>query len=376
MKQLTFSMILIMTFVVFLYACEEKEKGIISEIETPSPIHGGTRSFALGFTDFPYTPTVDAFLEGYGIIEKDADMAVMHFDDGIPWQSAFEKSDYGTEIENELKGKVSLIPEDHLIYLAITPISFERDDIAKHKGGDDNPWCTRFDDPDVITAYINHANKMIDAFSPDYFAYAIEVNLFYSKTPDRWEEFIRLAAATYTSIKADHPLLPVFVTIQADFFHIEPDKQTAALQEILPYTDYIAISTYPFANQVDQTQLTSNHFSAITNLAPARPFAISETAWPAEDITDPYPITIEGSEESQSAYLEWLFDEAKRLDAVFVTWFFTRDYDQFWEAELQDSPIAPIIRIWKDTGLYDGEGNPRPALSIWRETLALEREGE
>ena len=213
-------------------------------------------------------------------------------------------------------------------------------------------------------------------FSPDYFAYAIEVNLFYHKAPDRWEEFIRLAAATYTNIKADHPLLPVFVTIQADFFHSEPDKQTAALQEILPYTDYIAISTYPFTNQIEQTQLTSNHFSAITNLAPTKPFAISETAWPAEDITDPYPITVEGSEESQSAYLEWLINEAKRLDAMFVTWFFTRDYDQFWEAELQNSPIAPIIRIWKDTGLYDGEGNPRPALSIWREALDLTRKGE
>ncbi len=374
MKQLAFSIVLIMIIIVCLCACEEKES--TPDMGKPSPITGETRSFALGFTDFPYARTSDAYLEGYEIIEKDADMVVMHFDDGIPWQAAFEKSDYGTEIENDLEGKVSLIPEDHIIYLAITPISFERDDIAKNKSDEATPWRPRLDDPDVITAYINHANTMIEMFSPDYFAYAIEVNLFYHKTPDRWEEFMRLAAATYTSIKADHPSLPVFITIQADFFHPEPDKQTAALHEILPYTDYIAISTYPFTNQIDQTQLPSNHFSAITNLAPTKPFAISETAWPAEDITDPYPITVQGSEESQSAYLEWLIDEANRLGAVFVTWFFTRDYDQFWEAELQNSPIAPIIRIWKDTGLYDGEGNPRPALDIWREALDLTREGE
>ena len=65
--------------------------------------------------------------------------------------------------------------------------------------------------------------------------------------------------------------------------------------------------------------------------------------------------------------------DADRLSAVFVCWFFTRDYDSWWESEIRFLPNATLIRLWKDTGLYRGDGTPRPALETWRAALVRPR---
>ena len=78
-------------------------------------------------------------------------------------------------------------------------------------------------------------------------------------------------------------------------------------------------------------------------------------------------------EERQRLYVERLLGDADQLSAVFVTWFFTRDYDEFWNAELQYLPNADLLRVWRDTGLYAGDGRPRAALASWRAALARPR---
>ena len=71
--------------------------------------------------------------------------------------------------------------------------------------------------------------------------------------------------------------------------------------------------------------------------------------------------------------MERLLDEAEALDAAFVTWFFTRDFDAQWEQYMSARSDAATLRIWRDNGLYDGAGNPRPALAAWREALERPR---
>jgi hypothetical protein len=100
--------------------------------------------------------------------------------------------------------------------------------------------------------------------------------------------------------------------------------------------------------------------------------AIAETAWPAEDVEDfNHPGTIIAAEDPQrqQQYILRLIDEMDALDGRFITLFFTRDFDDFWESDLQYDPNARLIRTWRDTGLYDGQGNPRPALDTWLAAL-------
>jgi hypothetical protein len=296
-------------------------------------------------------------------------MIAIHIGEGVPWQQALDNNFSQSFLEG-MAGRESLIPSGHLKYLAITPLSIDRDELAEHLEGNDGVWRDSLDHPDVKKAYINYVKKMVDIFSPDYLNYAIEVNVLFDKEPERWSEFVNLASETYMSIKSQYPDLPVFVSLFAETFHQDTNVQTTAIKEILPYSDYIGVSSYPYVLHANPELLPKDYFFKIADLSPSKPFVIAETGWPAEDISSPYPVLIRSDEEEQRKYLDRLFSDAEEMDWLFITWFFTRDFDIYWDSYLKDLPSAPTNRIWRDTGLYDGDGNSRPALTLWKETLA------
>ena len=157
----------------------------------------------------------------------------MHFDDGVPWAEALDNANNGTsylttyhpDYLDTIAYKNSKIPTGHKVYLAVTPLNYIRDSLAEHRGAVANeplvaPWDSyALDHADVISAFTRHCLNMIDAFSPDYFAYAIEANILYGSDASQWPAFVTLAQNVYTSVKAAHPDLPVFVTLQTSFFH-------------------------------------------------------------------------------------------------------------------------------------------------------------
>jgi hypothetical protein len=338
------------------------------------PEGGFPRTFALGFTDFPHDLGNSA--AEWTIIATDGDLAVVNFDSGVPWQEALDGAPYPSGFQSTINLKRSYVPSGHVVYLAITPMNAARTGLAGHAGGshpDPDPWAGYdFDAQDVIDAYAAYCERMIDEFSPDYFAYAIEANML-AWYPSRWEAFLDLAAATYTTVKSNHPNLPVFVTLQADTYHTDPAGQTAAISELLFYTDMIAVSGYPFTEPLaDPALLRSDYFSALADLSFGKPFAVTETAWPAEDIGEPAEAFywIEADQTTQLAYLQRVVDDCDYLNAEFLCWFLTRDYDVAWDEYYQHWGSAPELRIWRDTGLYNGDGDPRPALAEWHQTLA------
>ena len=360
--------------------------------ETPPSLTPETsRSYAMGFTDFPYANSSAAVDEVWDILGRDADLVVYHLDDGIPWQEALDAFTQGishTETYDAgylaaLDFKASRRPAGHVVYLAITPLAFLRDGLAAHRGAAGNepltpPWDGyALDAPEVITAFAAHCENLIARFEPDYFAYAIEANILADAAPEKWDAFVNLASVVYASLKANHPDLPVFITLQASFFHGNPTEQAAAIAQILPYTDMIAVSAYPYTDDSDPANLPADFFSAVADLAPDKPFAIAETAWPAEDVMNAADtvLYIPASPDTQAAYLQRLLADADRLSARFINWFLARDYDAFWESTFKDLPEADLVRLWRDTGLYDGDGNQRPALKVWRDRLASRRAG-
>ncbi|MCK4237113.1 MAG: hypothetical protein KAX38_08320 [Candidatus Krumholzibacteria bacterium] len=355
---------------VLIYACSDNN-GATGPGNGTEP-EAGTY---LGFTDFPHAKTHAAWIAAWSVIEQDGNMAVVHFDDGIPWQEALDSTRYHENYNAELSQKESFVPIGHITYLAVTPISFSRDSLAGYRGAEGNeplmpPWDTlTFDSQDVETAFTNHCEYLIYTFYPKYFAYAIEANMLADLSPESWSTFVTLAEFVYTNLKSKFPTLPIFITIQADCFHKDPGNQSAALGQVLPFSDFIAVSGYPFTTQSNPESLAADYFFELADLDPNKPFAIAETAWPAEDVTDPYYKFIPASDSTQLAYMDRLLSDADSLDAEFICWFFTRDYDDFWESDFKYMTDAGIYRLWRDTGVYDGQGNPRPALARWRGAL-------
>ncbi len=147
---------------------------------------------------------------------------------------------------------------------------------------------------------------------------------------------------------------------------------------LLEHSDYIAMSSYPFFFYEDLTRDANPDLFAddwlhdFRNLDPSKPFAVSETGFSAEDLViQNLGINAQSSEAWQAAYVEKLMDHLNDLDAEFVAWFVYRDYDLLYDK----TPSPPdILKIWRDNGLLDGQGNARPSYAAWREWLARDKE--
>lgn len=338
-----------------------------------------TRGYAQGFTDFPSAYSLAAIEHARQVITRDGDLVVHHLDGGVPWQEVAAGTAFHPNFEADLVSKAALRPPGHRVYVAITPISFLRDGLAAHVGASTGeplaaPWDTlAFDDTLVVRTYRQYCEQIIQRLRPDYFAFAIEANLLERNAPQKWPAFLRLADSVVASIRRAHPSLPVFATIQLENFYANMNVSGAQVAELLRRCDMVAMSTYPYGLGSDPAAFPEGFFTNLGALAPGKPFAITETGWPAEPIGAPYPVTLPGSPEMQAAYVRRLLADMDRADFRFVNWFFTRDYDSLWTASLQFDPNAPLYRLWKDHGLYDGDALARPALADWKASLARTR---
>jgi hypothetical protein len=334
------------------------------------------RSFLMGFTDFPSGRTQAAVDDAYRILRDDADLVVYHFDDGVPWQEAATGAPYDPAVQARIAYQVAHRPAGHALLLDVTPIDFFRSGLALHLGASARepltpPWDTvGFGDSLVIRAFTAHCERMIQAYQPDYFAYGIEVNMLAEFAPAKWPGFVVLAESVSTTLKRNHPALPVFTTIQLELAYTHQATNGPAVLQALQWSDILAVSTYPYSLPAAPGDLPSNYFTGLAALAGGKPFAISETGWPAEPITAPYPIVIPASPADQDAYVRRLLGDLDTMHGVFINWFISRDYDSLWVSDLQNSPDSALTRIWRDDGLYTGDGSPRPALQTWRGYLA------
>ena len=221
---------------------------------------------------------------------------------------------------------------------------------------------------------MNYALRAIEFFEPDYLAIGIEVNLLMVNRPELWPSYVELHQFVYSELKARYLDLPIFVSLLGtallEGYQHEPDhaQQMQALADILPYTDYFGLSLYPYLTAYLTDELPEDMWDELFSLSD-KPIAITETGYPAEAFTlADGAIEIEGTPEKQAAYIEDLLQEAEERQITFVINFVLRDYDALYK--LVPEADRELARVWRDTGLYGGAGDPRPALEIWRTALA------
>jgi hypothetical protein len=339
-----------------------------------------SRPFYLGFTpeDLRETPEVSPVVSD--ALARHADLVAVHIDRGIPWEEALQDQPFPAAVERHLSRLSKLkqrLPAARAVYLALTPIALTRNVMAKYWGDNKQlakKWQEKaFNDPETALAFTRYCRRMIGIFKPDYFAYGIEVNMLAGANPKKFEEFRVLAKQVYGTLKREHPRLPIFLTIQIDVYHKIPTAQAAVLRQVLPYSDFIAVSSYPYMEGHSADSLPAGWFTDVAALDRQKPFVIAETAFIAEgSFTNITGKSVKGSAQEQSAYVRRILHDTNRLNGRFVVWFFAQDLDQFWEG-LSDPAVKKFVGIWKDSGLVDGAGREREGLKEWDRWLRQPR---
>lgn len=335
-----------------------------------------TRSFYMGFTTTEYDATPQALDETYEFIGTHGDLVAHHLAGGVPWAEAYDQKRYHPAVDRDLQTRAGKRRLGQKVLISVSPITVHAEGLGgywaeKHNMPRPGQWKNKdFDDPKVITAYTNFASDLVRRLRPDFLAYGIEVNDLVKDAPAKWPKFLRLAKVVYAALKAENPKLPIFVSLQADDFWADPVKQSRAIAQILPYSDYVAVSAFPYLGRYpDPRGIPKDYFSRIAGLAPGKPFLVAATGFPARNLTV-LGTRIPGREDWQETYIKFLLTEAQRLHAKSVVWFVPRDYDPLMErlkALHVPQQTLDLYAAWQADGLTSARGTARQALETWME---------
>jgi GTPase SAR1 family protein len=361
-------------------------------LRADEPTHGQgmptSRSFHMGFTTTWTTDFAtrageppEAVERMHKIATEHADMIAYHREAyDIPWPESLAVR---PRPETESTLRKSRLKTGPKVYLAVTPLSFpSRNALAPYWGKQETAesrsvWERQnFDDPKIIAAYTDYCRRMIREFEPDYMAYGIEVNTLAGSNPTGFRKFLVMTKQVYEVLKRENPDLPIFLTFQIDGYHHDKEKQSTIIRQLLPYTDYMAVSCYPYMRGYTPDNLPKDWFSEVAELAPSKPFAIAEAGYPSEDVVGKLvgdkDVRVRANTQWQARYARFILEETNRLNGKFVVWFFFHDYDAFLDRfRGEELKKVQFLRWWRDNGMVDADGNPREALGIWDEWLKL-----
>jgi hypothetical protein len=94
-------------------------------------------------------------------------------------------------------------------------------------------------------ARVSRLASWIAEFRPSFLCSAIEINMMGGAEPKRFDQLVILAERVYARLKAKHPKLLIFPTFQIDFGVAGNPGGEQAVRRLMPYSDAIAVSTYP-----------------------------------------------------------------------------------------------------------------------------------
>ena len=336
------------------------------------------RPFLMGFTPFPYELSSAGAEYTYDKLSAEADIINHHFDNGVPWQEALNGDPFPRHIMEDWNYRIAKADVRQKTYVSVSPIASSKDGLAAYRGVNDNmplptPWNKyRFDHENVKTAYVNYCKRVIDFFQPDYFGMSIESNLLYFGRPDLWSEYMEFHEHIYRELKQMYPDLPVFSSVAGapllkGFLdgndHVQ---QRLAVMQLLEFSDYYAVSFYPHLTGYLGNPYPENTFDELFSIS-EKPLIIAETGYTAETFSMDSGhgvVTIQTDPLKQQQFVDDLLSASEEWNAKFVIYSTLRDCDQLWR---QIGSPQDINISWRDAGLYDETGNPRPALNSWRE---------
>jgi len=337
------------------------------------PKTAGSRPFRMGFTGFPHDISLEAIAHARAFSRENADILAHHIE-GVPWAECLAGKPFSRELQADWEGKKAATPKGGKVYLSISP---GRGTLKEGKKSLPIPKELRgkpYDDPLVEKAYLAYCRRMLEFFKPDYLVIGIEVNEIYQASPAAWRAYAALHRHVYEELKKEHKDLPMSASFTLHgMLNLSGDKRDqmlAALAEIIPQCDFVAVSFYPFirggtTDYAGCFAWLAEHFDKV-----GKPYAIVETGEAADRLQLPTSgQVIHGTPKKQAAYYRALLAFARKKKARFVISFLHRDYDALWEKIKAASP--EVFMAWRDCGLLDEGGKPRPAYAVWKEFFAM-----
>ena len=334
-------------------ACGDGSGAGDSETVVPE---GSARSFMMGFSSLPRELSADSYADAIDFAGDNGDIVLIQRT--VPWSNFLPGADISDDTANNTASERDAIAANDLaLFFAIDPTdgATGRDRLVdlplSHAG-------KRFDDADVRAAFVSYAEYVAINYKPAYLALGVEMNLYYEKNADDFENFKSLYSAAYDVVKAASPDTQVTVTLQyEDLQALLPREDThfadwQLVKAFEPKMDVAAISTYPSFAFGDAAAIPENYYSQLRAFTD-KPIVIAEMGFssaPGQQGLN------SGTEAAQAAFLERVLDDAGRLSMPAVVWF------AIWDpAYARDTAFSAFQSI----GLRRTDDTGKPAWNAW-----------
>jgi len=335
-----------------------------------------TRSFYMGVTPWPADFTEAELNNAYSFINRHCDMVSHHFDEGIPYEEAFNNSGWPAGLITEINTRKTKTDVDKKILLSSAALSITRQTKAPYSrfsesmaAGTKAYWeAMPVNNDSVVTAYVNYIIYLHTAFQSAYINFGVESNelSWNSAAFALYKDFI---SKVYQRLKTALPGIPLMVS----FMVTESPVSLSLANELMPYTDYIALSAYPYthvsssaAGNTDPALFPASFFTRFIDLDANKPFCFSETGYIAEDLLVPaFNLNKQGNANWQNTYLQLVCKLTNERKGKFIIWFCHKDYDAGNNTFRNLGVYQDLFALWEDTGLTDENNNQRPAYTTW-----------
>lgn len=338
-----------------------------------------------GFTAFPYDLTLEALENVNTLVIENSSLYAVHnmgFGDCLPWEEALSGQAFPQWIQDDWADIKARIPAGMPLSVHITPTQSDRYTLAYQCGmtadeAGDMPQGLigkPFNDPQIITAYYNFANRVADFFEPDYLILGIEMSELSLNHPDDWEPFAELMSATLEGLRTSHPEMQLSVEFVLQSLLLS--RVAKQVKPLIEQLDFLGISFYPYGSEFGEYSgapaLPAPPAQWLEPLEWLRgytekPIALVETGYSSKH-RNVNNINFTGNEALQEAFLKDLIHFAKEDNYLYLIWFVPVDYEKLL-AKLPKADNATVAEIWVNAGLLDSDLNPKPAWAVWQSLL-------
>jgi hypothetical protein len=335
-----------------------------------------TRSFYMGVTPWPADFTPAELNNAYDFINTSCDIVSHHFDEGIPYQEAYTNTNWPAGLLAEINSRLSKTTAGKKILLSSSALSLSRKEKAPYSRFSEtvdasikNEWeLLPLNDPKVITAYTNYIIYLVNAFQPAFINYGVESNELSWNGADfiLYKDFL---VQVFERLKVRYPNIPIMVS----FMVTESPASLQLAAQLLPCTDYIALSAYPYthvsssaAGNTNPALFPADFFTRFIKLDLSKPFCFAETGYIAEPLFIPFfSLDKQGTAQWQNDYLQKICELTNERKGKFLIWFCNKDYDAGNNTLRNLGLYQPLFGFWEDTGFTDENNSRRPAHATW-----------
>lgn len=351
---------------------------LVSNSCKKASLKNDTRSFYMGVTPFPPDFTSTGVNLSYKFINDNCDLVSHHFDDGVPWEEIYNNLPLPQKFTDDINQRKQKTNSGKKVLVSVAPLKISRKERAGYYGDSPNSayvnnWASKhFNDTSVVNAYVKFIVYLTNQLNADFINYGVESNNGDWDASD-FEEYKQFLSMVHTKLKAFYPNKPCFIS-----FMVTPDsKFLANAKQLEPYTDWITISAYPYSyigspvhGSSSPSLIPSGLFQSYADINSAKPFAVAETGYIAEDMNIT-ALNKEGNIRWQEDYVNYLFDFCQKNHAKFIIWFCAYDYDAAINTFNALGINQELFLLWKDTGLIDENLVQRPSYLVWKQWLKL-----